>query len=531
MDAKQFKAQGPEDNSDKSKTTREKVDKTLTEELFLGICAPIGSLKEKVITQLKKTLKEDYGYEVENIKLSKFIETYKVDDYNQITGKTESYSKLMYKIEQGNQLRKKYSNNSILVELAIKDINFKRVEELAKKTKVKEKDIRIEDLVSRRKCYIFDSIKNKEELLLLRKVYTKNFFLFSIFSPLEETIKNLRENKDLSTTEIQDIVNKDDFENNDFGQNVRGTFSLGDFFLRVSKENFDKLENKIKRYLHLIFESDIITPTIEETAMYAAKSAAGNSACLSRQVGASITDSKGDVISTGWNDVPKFGGNLYREGDLKDSRCKTKGYCSNDQKKDEIVEQLIDVIKKDVELKNILNDKEGHFDIKIVNKLKIRLKNSKIKDLIEFSRSVHAEMHAIIKGSQLTGQNMINGKLFCTTYPCHNCARHIIVAGIKEVYYIEPYVKSLCLALHDDAITEDENSQTKVRILIFDGVAPRNYLTFFTNFAERKENGKLVKIDLKTIKPKISKSLQALPTLEQQAIHSLKECGILYNEE
>ena len=75
-------------------------------------------------------------------------------------------------------------------------------------------------------------------------------------------------------------------------------------------------------------------------------------------------------------------------------------------------------------------------------------------------------MHAIISGSQLSGSKMINGKLFCTTYPCHNCARHIIVAGIKEVYYIEPYVKSLCLTLHDDAITEDENSTEKVRILI-----------------------------------------------------------------
>jgi deoxycytidylate deaminase len=42
--------------------------------------------------------------------------------------------------------------------------------------------------------------------------------------------------------------------------------------------------------------------------MFYARSAANNSSCLSRQVGASITDKNGNLISTGWNDVPKFGG-------------------------------------------------------------------------------------------------------------------------------------------------------------------------------------------------------------------------------
>ncbi|MGB1307445.1 MAG: anti-phage dCTP deaminase [Oceanihabitans sp.] len=505
------------------RTTREKVKNTLTEELFFGICAPIGSLKREVILSLMKVLKETYGYEVIPIKLSKYIEQHKINELKHIPQKTEAYSNLIYKILEGNEIRKEYSNNSILAELAIQDIHISRLKE----NKVKDHEkLDPTTFKSIRRCYIFDSIKNKEELLLLRRIYTKNFFQFSVFSPMDER-KNTLLNKDLSPSEVTNIVEIDDFENDDFGQNVRGTFTDGDFFLRVSHSNLPKLDSKIERYLHLIFESDIITPTIEETAMYSAKSAAGNSACLSRQVGASITDINGDVISTGWNDVPKFGGNLYREGYTNDMRCKVKGFCSNDYQKDNLVSQVINSIKKDNNLKSILHDEEGKFSIKIIEDLKENLRSSKIKDLIEFSRSVHAEMHAIISGSQLSGSKMIDGKLFCTTYPCHNCARHIIVAGIKEVYYIEPYVKSLCLTLHDDAITEDEKSSNKVRILIFDGVAPRNYLTFFTNFVERKIKGKLVKINLTKIKPKISKSLQALPTLEQQAIHSLKECGLI----
>lgn len=261
--------------------------------------------------------------------------------------------------------------------------------------------------------------------------------------------------------------------------------------------------------------------------MFYAKSAANNSSCLSRQVGASITDSKGILLSTGWNDVPKFGGNLYKDSDNNDDRCFLKGYCTNDKEKDIITENISEILLNDPDVKDLFTE-NNLFNIKKFDDFKSKIRNSKIKDLIEFSRSVHAEMHAIILGSQVTGSQMINGKLYCTTYPCHNCARHIILAGIKEVYYIEPYVKSLCLKLHNDSITENENEVEKVRILIFDGVSPRKYQIFFTNFGERKnKKGDLSVKELDKVKPKSTKSLQALPELERQAIHSLKEYGII----
>ena len=96
------------------------------------------------------------------------------------------------------------------------------------------------------------------------------------------------------------------------------------------------------------------------------------------------------------------------------------------------------------------------------------------KSLIEFSRSVHAEMHAIINAGKLNGEKIRGGTLFCTTYPCHNCARHIIAAGIEKVYYIEPYIKSKAPELHDDSITEIENEHNKVQILLFDGFDSMN---------------------------------------------------------
>ena len=133
-------------------------------------------------------------------------------------------------------------------------------------------------------------------------------------------------------------------------------------------------------------------------------------------------------------------------------------------------------------------------------------------------------MHAIIQGAQRTGDLMKGGKLYCTTYPCHNCARHIIAAGIEEVYYIQPYEKSRCLELHGDAITDDEKESGKVKILMFDGVSPRRYIEFFELQKSRKNKdglGTHLK-SLATAKPKSELSLAALPNLEQQAIHSLQ---------
>ena len=212
---------------------------------------------------------------------------------------------------------------------------------------------------------------------------------------------------------------------------------------------------------------------------------------------------------------------------MRDDRCFLKGYCTNDKEKDILTENISKILLDDTGIKEMFFE-NGILNIKKFDDFKSKIRNSKVKDLIEYSRSVHAEMHAIILGSQITGSQMINGKLFCTTYPCHNCARHIILAGIKIVYYIEPYVKSLGLKLHNDSITENEKETEKVRILIFDGVSPRKYQIFFTNFGDRKDKkGNLNVKQLNIVKPKSTKSLQALPELERQAIHSLKEYGLL----
>ncbi len=514
----------------KGKSTKEKYNNTLTDELIFGVCYPIGSKKDEVINAIKARIKE-YGYEAKVIKLSDYINEYCESSFKSVPGETDAYNELMHKIKGGNELRTKYSSNSILVDIAIKDINLKRLSRHQKNPEIAPKDIEIK---SERICYIIDSLKNKEELELLRSIYRSIFYLISIFSPDDERRKVLRAKK-LADPEIDKIINVDEYENDKHGQDVRNTFIDADLFLRVSESNSISIEDRIERFLHIVFNSSIVTPNQNERAMYAAKSAAGNSSCLSRQVGAAISDGFGNIISTGWNDAPKYGGNLYQETDINDKRCCTLGYCSNDSQKNTLIDDIVEEIRNIPTFKKVLESKEGKSTTVGISEnealLRSAIKKTRVKGLIEFSRSIHAEMHAIIIGSQLNGNKMVGGKLYCTTYPCHNCARHIILAGIKEIYFIEPYKKSLGTTLHDDAITENENEKNKVKILVYDGIAPRRYLEFFTmNEDERKEGGKIISRDLSSYSPKNRLSLQSLPTLEKQSIHNLQEIGFLESD-
>jgi hypothetical protein len=78
----------------------------------------------------------------------------------------------------------------------------------------------------------------------------------------------------------------------------------------------------------------------------------------------------------------------------------------------------------------------------------------------------------------------VRGKfLYVTTFPCHNCTRHIVASGIARVYYVEPYPKSKARELHSDAICFDEaeaKDSGRIPFLPFVGIGPRRYLDFFS---------------------------------------------------
>lgn len=500
-------------NKDSSLSTTKRIENTHTSELVIALCGPIGSPLHKVSEALKKCLIDDFNYDkCEVVRLSTFIERHASGS---ISSESE-YKRISGFIREGNALRDLH-RSSILAELAVGKIARDREAEAVSKDQ--------ESPGPRRVCHIIDSIKNQEELDILRAVYRDMLYFVGVFSPLTVREKTLEE-KGMTTAEIYGLIDQDSGEEVDYGQTVRDTFPQADFFLRIDEQTNTQVDNKVERFLDLILGSKIVTPTVSETAMYMAASASGNSACLSRQVGAALTDADGNLLSVGWNDVPKSGGGLYGADMVHDScsqndrRCWNQpGNCSND-------------VQKKIITKNVVTEliKEGVVD-KSKEEMAYELirKNGKLRGLIEFSRSVHAEMHAIINAGRQDGSKIMGGKLYCTTYPCHSCARHIIAAGIAEVYYIEPYRKSLATRLHGDSITENETESNMVRILPYDGVAPARYLDLFrVKIDSRKDkHGNLVVTKRSNAEPRISKTLEALPTLEGLVVGGLIESNLI----
>lgn len=526
-------------------TSIDEIKLTHTDELIIALCGPIGSPIHDVAEILSNMLEEKFGYEkCDVIRLSLFIDEHSSKSGIEIPIPDQPrFKKIEAQINVGNGLRSRYGS-SILAKLAINKIRFNR----------EEYKISMEhtQYAPRRICHILDSIKNQEELDLLRTVYREMLYVIGVFSPLSQRENHLKD-MGLETHEVFKLIDRDSGEESESGQTVRDTFPQCDFFLRVDAGTDTQLETRIDRFLHLILGTKVITPTSNESAMYAAASAAGNSACLSRQVGAAVTSENGELVSTGWNDVPKKGGGLYKYDSSEptgenDKRCWNwkGGKCFNDEEKGVITDDLINIIKKYIQTKlekleeEIKPSQKIEEEVKLFKKIVEEIKSSKelekevksswkLKNLIEFSRSVHAEMHAILNAGRLHGDKIVNGKIFVTTYPCHSCARHIVAAGISEVYYIEPYRKSLAVKLHSDAVSENESDKERVRILLFDGVAPSRYLDLFKvpRDSRKGKGGKLKKHPLKESSPRLEKSIKAFHQLESIVVKSLAEQKII----
>jgi deoxycytidylate deaminase len=193
--------------------------------------------------------------------------------------------------------------------------------------------------------------------------------------------------------------------------------------------------------------------------MFFAQAAALRSGALGRQVGACIAADDGDVLAVGCNEVPKSGGGQYWPGDEPDGRDFAEGYDRNDRLKQRVVRELLTELKLKKwiagdaasrpldELTRDVMSRSPSDDVP-------RLRYTQIGALTEFGRDVHAEMAALTTPARLP----VSGKgahLFTTTFPCHNCAKHILGAGIARVVYVEPYAKSFAEEFHPDAIAPE----------------------------------------------------------------------------
>lgn len=360
--------------------------------------------------------------------------------------------------------------------------------------------------LSMRRVTIIDSLKHPDEAKLFRQVYGGVYWQFTVFAP-EHIRENRLKNLNIDKSDIFDIFSSDEDDPSGPGQKINKTAYLSDFFVRNDSKSKGKIVPVLNRFLDIIFNVEVATPTVDEAGMFAAVSASLKSACLSRQVGAAIYSNKNELISVGWNDVPKHGGGLYVTDNDDDNRCFKWGVqcCHNDLKKDYLYQNIHNELKKSEFFKEQTPEKD------IVE----AIKKTKVKNLIEFSRSIHAEMEAIVAAARSGKSGLIGATLYTTTYPWHNCARHIVAAGIKTVYYVEPYAKSLAIELREDSISNEKDPK-KVEFIQYEGVAPRVMSKLFAHTLERKSSGIAIKNNRKVAKPVHTPPLDGFRTHEER---------------
>lgn len=461
----------------------EEISERLSRELVIALVGPVGSGVSTAAKYLHDILAADFEYTVAPImKPSDVIraQSVLVSIVPPANTRTATYISEMQKA--GNKLREKFGNN-YLIEKIVEQIHIFR-----RANGGYAADIELPG----RRAYIIDSLKNMEELDLLRHVYGDTLCVVGVFAPDAMRDKRL-EDLDYPAAERAEVMARDQGELATFGQATRKLFVQSDFFVCNDRRSTD-LESSIRRFLDIVFDTAIHTPTRAESAMYEADAAAASSACMSRQVGASIVSATGELIAVGWNDVPKFGGGLYGEDDRasydvssnamldQDHRCYNWGgnKCHNETKRLKLIDKIVDAV-----------DETGKLTPGGKPNVRLAVSKTDVNALIEYSRSIHAEMEAILSVAREGRHSLVGATLYTNTYPCHNCARHIVASGIQTVVYIEPYLKSLATELHSDVISELPDARNKVIFRQFHGVAPSNYLKLFRPKAERKEGGKL----------------------------------------
>ncbi len=520
-------------------------------ELFIGLVGATGSDLASVESYIKDIL-SNFEYKMTGIKFSSFFEseeslikkflTQKDIEIDR-TNSTNSFNKIYSQMEAGNKIRSGTQDNSILSGYAIGEINRKRIKEVDQKTKTHK------PIISEYSAYLFNSLKHPDESKLLQKTYGASYYQISVFSSEKQRASYLLTKKGIQKlSDVYKLIEKDISEDDDFGQQTRDTFHLSDFFIKHDHENEDETRRQLERIFDLIFGHPHITPTIDEHMMYMAYAYSTRSADLSRQVGAVIANESGDISGLGSNDVPRYGGGPYwpcpKTNNNLDWRDYKKGEDANQINKNKMIVDVVKNIKK--EFKEIIDDMELHEDEKkklldhfedsspedgsLLEIGKKYFKGTDFLDISEFGRATHAEMSAILNCSR--NGVIPKGKiLYCTTFPCHNCAKHIVDAGIKKVFFVEPYPKSKAQVLHNDAISFEEHKEGKVIFDHFIGVAARKYLDLFSlklGMGESpprkdKKTGKINKFDRKTSNIKVHGHVHKYLEDEENAVASFKE--------
>jgi cytidine deaminase len=451
-------------------------------ELIVGLVGRIGTDLKRVVSQIQVELSMLH-YECVPIHLTDYIHSIKGIPPLREHPTEERYRSY---IEACNHIREETGRDDYLAFIAISAIRHERKRLTG-------------DFNNPRKriAYIVNQLKRPEEIGLLRQVYGPLFIPISCHAHKEDRLRYMArkisadhpENPKPEPWQIEAIKLLDQDEAEEavpHGQRVRDAFPLADLIVDASDEI--ATQQGLNRYFRGLFGDYKISPTRDESGANLAVVASLQSVDPSRQVGAAITNERGDVIALGCNEVPKFGGGIYWFGDDPDGRDFRIGRDENTVRKRNMVLEIVSLLRDNGYLHPTKITNETSLSGEFLDKKDALLKDTLIMDTLEFGRCLHAEMCAITDAAR-NGISTRNATLYTTTFPCHNCAKHVVGVGITRVVYQKPFPKSAVAELYPDSVVIDAAGVLgggKVAFEQFVGITSNRYGVIFEK--ERLKN-------------------------------------------
>lgn len=374
---------------------------------------------------------------------------------------------------------------------------------------------------------VVDSIKNPYESLYLKRRYN-NYFLIGVYTEDEERRSRLREGnakypdneidaidtiedaseleKSINNNEKSESEEKNEFLDNiirylceEFSksklidilpfvsQNIRDCLESADIFINNVKDDsaYINLKHILLRYVSLIMNPGLLLPTHVERCMQIAYTAKLNSGCISRQVGAVITDKKYHLFSIGWNQQPEM-----------ELPCSYRDLCELRHHWSPLSYSDFENDNNDKFQKNITESVEKVFD----NSKNPLSENGKLpcfcfKDIYNtitgeknqvHPRSLHAEETAFMNLGKNGIQLLEGGILFTTSSPCELCSKKAMYMGIRKIYYAQVYS-----GISYPHVLSAGPKEKRPDVILFTGAIGEAYTKLFTPAIPHKDENKM----------------------------------------
>ena len=479
-------------------------------ELVMALTRPIGTDDQPSREALRKAV-ERHGFLYQEIKISDLISRTAAilasAEGAPVVRQRSGYEKFLYLMQWGDDLRF-VVDPGVGAMLAIREMQVTRTYAQESALQKGRKGI----------VYVLRNLMHPHEVALLRSVYKQRFFLLGVHQAFEQRREQLiarfiRESDDSNDDKERHRADADKLIQIDAGLrpsagnftdgslNIDNTFHQADVFVDADA---DECAAVIDRWVDQVFGYPFGSPTVEESGMAYAYLAARSSVALGRSVGSAIVSPDGCLVGVGWNDVARPKGGLYREGDKPDHRDHKEHEDPSDGNRitglTHFLSALLfsewadeDRLRLPEEARTWLDQlRAAVADLERVPRSAVRalpairaLATTRLFNLIEFGRTVHAEMAAITDAAR-RGVAVAGARMYVTTFPCHECARNIVAAGIAQVTYVEPYGKSMAEVLYKHSIRfltapSHEGNDERVTFAPYVGISPKRFDDLFSS--------------------------------------------------